>query len=52
MSFLKQEPPNPTPAFKNLLPMRESLPKTLATSSISASVASQKAESELIEETR
>ena len=52
MSFWKQEPPKPTEAFKNLGPIRESLPIALATSSTSAPVASQRAEIELIDEIR
>jgi hypothetical protein len=52
MSFLKQEPPKPTPALRNLVPMRESVPMARATSSMSAPVASQKLESALMDETR
>ncbi len=52
MSFWKHDPPNPTEAFRNFGPMRESLPMALATSSTSAPVASQSAEIELIEEMR
>jgi hypothetical protein len=52
MSFLKQDPPKPTEAFKNFGPIRESIPIALATSSTSAPVASQSSEMELIEETR
>lgn len=52
MSFWKQEPPKPTLAFKNLGPMRESKPIALATSSMLAPVASQMAESALMEEIR
>src|SRR3569833_217865 len=36
ISFLKQLPPNPIPALRNLLPMRGSQPIELATSSMSA----------------
>ena len=41
MSFLKHEPPNPRPAFRNLEPRRESRPIALAISSMSAPVRSQ-----------
>ena len=37
MSFLKQEPPKPTLAFKNLLPILLSILTALATSLMSAS---------------
>lgn len=52
ISFWKHDPPYPTDAFKNLLPIRTSDPIALAISSISASVCSHKAVIELIEETR
>src|SRR5690606_27719500 len=52
MSFWKQEPPNPTEAFKNLGPIRESIPMALATSSTLASVCSQSSEMALMEEIR
>ena len=52
MSFWKQEPPKPIEAFRNLGPIRESPPIARATSSTSAPVASQRAETELIEEMR
>ena len=52
MSFWKHEPPNPTEAFKNFDPIRESEPMALATSSTSASVASHSAEIALMEEIR
>ena len=38
MSFLKHEPPKPTPARRNFGPMRESRPMARATSSTSAPV--------------
>lgn len=40
------------PALRNLLPMRLSIPTALATSEISASVFSHKAEMELMDDTR
>jgi hypothetical protein len=52
MSFLKQEPPKPMPALRNLLPTRLSIPTALATSDTSASVFSHRADMELIEDTR
>ena len=52
MSFLKQDPPNPTLALRNLGPMRESMPMAWATSVTSAPVFSQRAEMVLIEEIR
>ena len=42
MSLRKQEPPNPGPAFKNLEPIRESMPIARETSVTSASVASHR----------
>jgi hypothetical protein len=50
MSFWKQLPPKPTEAFKKLGPIRLSIPQALATSSISAPVASHTALKELTEE--
>ena len=50
MSFRKQDPPNPGPAFKNFEPIRESLPTAFETSVTSASVASQIAAMDFIEE--
>lgn len=44
MSFLKQDPPNPTPAFRKRGPIRESVPIACASSSTSASVSSHKAD--------
>src|SRR5271154_4150265 len=52
MSFWKQDPPNPTEAFRNFGPILESRPIALATSSTSAPVASHRAEIELIDEIR
>ena len=52
MSFWKHEPPKPTEALRNFGPMRESLPIAKATSSTSASVASQRAEMALMLEIR
>ena len=49
MSFLKQLPPKPGPAFKNLLPILESIPIALLTSMTFAPVFSHKADTELIE---
>ena len=43
MTFWKQLPPKPGPAFRNFGPMRESLPMARPTSRTSAPVASQKA---------
>ena len=50
MSFLKQEPPKPTLALRNLGPIRLSIPMARATSPTSASVFSHRAEMLLIEE--
>ena len=50
MSFLKQLPPKPGPAFKNLLPILVSVPIAFATSLIFAPVDSHNAEIELIED--
>lgn len=52
MSFWKQEPPKPTEARKNLGPTRESRPTAWATSSMLAPVASQIADSALMDEIR
>ena len=52
MSFWKHDPPNPTEALRNLGPIRESRPTAYATSSTLAPVASQIAESALIDEIR
>ena len=52
MSFLKQEPPKPTPAFRNLGPMRLSAPIARATSATFAPVFSHSSVSALIEEMR
>ena len=52
MRFGKHEPPKPTLALRNLLPMRESYPIACATSSMLAPVASQIAESALMDEMR
>ena len=52
MSFWKHDPPNPTEALRNVGPMRESRPTAYATSSTLAPVASQIAESALIDEIR
>src|SRR6187402_104625 len=52
MSFWKQEPPNPTDAFRNFGPIRESIPMAFATSLTSAPVFSHNSESALMEETR
>ena len=49
ISFLKQLPPKPGPEIKNFLPIRLSKPIALATSFISAPVASHRALMELIE---
>lgn len=49
MSFWKQLPPKPTLVFKNLGPMRLSVPMHLATSWTSAPVASHSAEMLFIE---
>ena len=49
MSFWKQLPPKPGPAFRNLEPMRLSAPIARATSRTSASVASHRAAMLLIE---
>merc|ERR1719231_1169665 len=49
--FLETRYPNPTDDFKNLGPMRGSVPIDLEISSILASVASHNAEIEFIEET-
>ena len=51
MSFLKQEPPKPTDASKNLLPILVSAPTALETSWILAPDSSHKAERLFIEET-
>ena len=48
MSF-KTAPSNPGPAFRNLFPIRESVPTARATSLIFAPVFSHKAETEFIE---
>jgi hypothetical protein len=50
MSFWKQDPPNPTLAFKNLGPILVSLPTAYATSDTLAPVASQSAEMAFTEE--
>mmetsp|Transcript_3739 Transcript_3739/g.10715 ORF Transcript_3739/g.10715 Transcript_3739/m.10715 type:complete len:231 (-) Transcript_3739:399-1091(-) len=50
MSFWKHDPPNPTLAFRNLGPIRESVPIDLDTCWMSAPVASQRAEIELTED--
>ena len=47
--LLKQLPPKPGPAFKNLSPILLSSPTALDTSSIFAPVSSQNADSEFIE---
>mmetsp|Transcript_2147 Transcript_2147/g.3966 ORF Transcript_2147/g.3966 Transcript_2147/m.3966 type:complete len:302 (-) Transcript_2147:241-1146(-) len=52
ISFWKQDPPKPTEACKNLLPIRGSVPTARATSATFAAVASQRAEIELILDTR
>ena len=52
MSFLKQEPPKPILAFRKREPIRLSLPTAKEISATSASVFSQRAETELIEEIR
>ena len=52
MSFLKQDPPKPMLALRNLLPMRLSIPTIFATSETSAPVFSQTAEMALIVEMR
>jgi len=52
MSFWKQDPPKPTDARKNLDPTRVSWPTAWATSSMLAPVASQMAESALMDEMR
>jgi hypothetical protein len=52
MSFWKHDPPNPTDARKNLFPIRLSCPTAYATSSMLAPVASQMAESALMDEIR
>ena len=49
---MEARPPNPTEDFRNLGPIRESVPMALATSSTSASVASQRAETALMDEIR
>ena len=49
ISFLKQLPPNPGPAFKNLEPILLSIPIALETSEMSAPVFSHKLENVLIE---
>ena len=49
MSFWKQLPPNPTEVFKKLLPILESIPIALDTSSMSAPVSSQSSDKELID---
>ena len=51
-SFLKQEPPKPGPALRKYFPMRWSVPRTWATSLMSAPVSSQRAEKALMEEMR
>src|SRR3569833_413109 len=48
MSFLKQLPPNPMPALRNLSPIRGSQPMDAAASSTSAPVYSQMAASLLM----
>ena len=50
MSFLKQDPPKPMLAFRNLGPMRESMPTARETSTTSASAFSQSAEMALIDD--
>mmetsp|Transcript_23465 Transcript_23465/g.64691 ORF Transcript_23465/g.64691 Transcript_23465/m.64691 type:complete len:230 (+) Transcript_23465:1092-1781(+) len=52
MSFWKQEPPKPTLADRNLLPMRVSVPMACATCCTLAPEASQRALMELMEEMR
>lgn len=52
MSFWKHEPPKPTELFRNLGPIRESIPHAWATSSMSAPVTSQMADRALMEEMR
>jgi len=52
MSFLKHDPPKPMLAFRNLGPIRPSIPTMRATSVTSASVFSQTAETALMVETR
>ena len=52
MSFLKQEPPNPTLTSRKRLPMRPSSPTARDTSTTSAAVLSHSAEMELMEEIR
>jgi len=52
MSFLKHEPPKPTLAFKNLLPILESVPIAFEISVMFASVFSHKAEILLMDEMR
>ena len=49
---MKQEPPKPTLALRNLLPRRLSIPTALATSLMSASVFSHNAEMALMDEIR
>jgi hypothetical protein len=44
MSFLKQEPPQPTEVLRKVEPMRVSVPTTRVTSSILAPVASHTAD--------
>mmetsp|Transcript_26117 Transcript_26117/g.61218 ORF Transcript_26117/g.61218 Transcript_26117/m.61218 type:complete len:313 (+) Transcript_26117:564-1502(+) len=52
MSFWKHDPPKPTDAFRNFGPMRGSEPIAREISETSASVASQRAEIELMLDTR
>ena len=51
MSFWKHDPPYPTEAFKNLGPIRGSDPMAREISSMSASVSSQRAVMEFIDDT-
>src|SRR5690606_2771927 len=51
ISFWKHDPPNPTEAFRNLGPIRLSVPMALATSLTSAPVFSHSSESALIDDT-
>ena len=52
ISFWKQDPPKPTEAFRNLGPMRLSVPMECATCVTSAPVASHRADMALMEEMR
>lgn len=52
MSFWKHDPPKPTEAFRNLGPMRESVPTHFDTCSTSAPVASHSAEIAFMDDTR